>query len=50
MTAPLAFPNPLSGCNTASLANFRKCLTGVTKGAASDAFSAIAAAFAKAAD
>ena len=34
------FPNPLSGCNTASLANLTKCLTGVTKGAAADAFSA----------
>ena len=50
MTAPLAFPNPLSGCNTASLANLTKCLTGVTKGAAADAFSAIAGAFGKAAD
>ena len=50
MTAPLAFPNPLSGCNTASLANLTKCLTGVTKGAATDAFSAIAGAFGKAAD
>ena len=40
----------MSGCNTASLANLTKCLTGVTKGAATDAFSAIAGAFGKAAD
>jgi type IV secretion system protein TrbL len=50
VTAPLDFPNPLSGCNTASLGNLTKCLTGVTKGAATDAFSAIAGAFGKAAD
>ena len=50
VTAPLDFPNPLSGCNTASLANLTKCLTGVARSAASDVFSSIASSFAKAAD
>ena len=48
--AVLDFPSPLNCNPSLGFANFGKCLTGITQGVASDAFSSIASAFAKAAD
>ena len=48
--AVVDFPNPLDCNPSLGFANLGKCLSGITKGVASDAFSSIASAFAKAAD
>ena len=48
--AVLDFPSPINCNPSLGSPTLGKCLTGITKGVASDAFSSIAAAFAKAAD